>query len=131
MYLENSCLTWLFVHFDFHHISYFPWTLTGGIHIMRIQVARWWQMQRVGSRHIKNIVFLDTFPVIGHISTWNKSTDTSKCNKSHPNLLALSFPRLTSPVLCPTQIIPLHVTILSQNCIFLLTPSVPSHLDWW
>lgn len=93
---------------------------------MHTQAAQWWQMQRVRSRHIKNIVFLDTFPVIGHISTWNKSTNTSKCNKSHSNLLALSFPRRTSPVLCPTQIIPLHIIILSQNCIFLLTLSLPA-----
>lgn len=60
---------------DFHHNAISVELLTGGIRIMYIQAAQWREMQRVRSRRIKNIVFLDTFPVTGHISTWNKSTD--------------------------------------------------------
>lgn len=104
---KSSLPTWLFVHFRLSPHSYFRWTLTGGVHIMHIQPAQWWQMQRVRSRHIKNTVFLDSFPVIRHISTWNKSIDTSKCNKSSYKLISSFIPKPTPPVLCPTQFIPL------------------------
>lgn len=103
---------------------------------MYIQAARWQEMQRGRSRCVKNIVFLDTFPVTGHISTWNKSTDISKHSKS-PSKLISSLISYTNSCITSysvdTTIILLdgQIVILNQNCLFLLIPSVPSNSVWW
>lgn len=104
--LSSSLPTWQSVLLRFSPQGYFSWTLTGGIHIMYIQAARWQEMQRVRSRCVKKYCFLDTFSCNRAHLLLEQIHSISKHSKSPSKLIKQQFPTPT-PVLHPTQLIPL------------------------